>query len=112
MKITRSQLKQLIKEELSRVIDEGNDLFAAFDDDVTDSTTSDSIETRITNIPLMATQKVMHAYRESVSGRDASEDLQWLSDNKDEIVWLKDMTSDQILNANSATLRTMMSSAQ
>jgi hypothetical protein len=44
-------------------------------------------------------------------GNDASEPLQWLVQNKDQIEWLKDMSADQILDIDLSTLQTMIRGA-
>tara|TARA_R110000751_G_scaffold181851_1_gene288443 strand:- start:12 stop:974 length:963 start_codon:yes stop_codon:yes gene_type:complete len=72
---------------------------------------SNVTNTRVVNIPMMATQNALQALQAMAQGNDASEPLQWLVQNKDEIEWLKDISADQILDIDLSTLQTMIRGA-
>jgi hypothetical protein len=72
---------------------------------------SNVTSTRVVNIPMMATQNALQALQALSQGSDASEPLQWLVQNKDQIEWLDGMTARQILDIDSSTLQTLIRGA-
>jgi len=69
---------------------------------------SATTDVTLTNVPAMATQNALGAMRALAQNKDASEHLQWLIQYKEEIEWLRDMTPEQILDADMETLRNMI----